>query len=586
MAMAFCRTAIARYTIAVAALALMVLSPIVTYIALNRHAEAALPNSIQYTASAVQTWVTSPVPASNSIDWLSAAVLLWFAGVLVFSVRALGGWFVLGRLRREKSELDNDLRDLCLFLQQRLGINRTIGYFQSRLVDSPAVVGWFRPMVLLPLTAVTGLSPEQLEAVIVHELAHIKRFDSFVNLFQIATETVLFYHPAIWWVNRCIRAERENCCDDIAISLCGNAIEYAKALTAMEAWRATPALVLAANSGSLKSRISRLLGIPAMTTSVPRAGLAVIGLFCAAGALFAAARITGNFEEIDTESIQAVQEPAPAPEPPAAPEPPPAAEAESPTPAAPAPAPTPAPVATPAPIASPAPAATPAPAAPKLMAMQTQPATQPPTPPVPPKGSYIGGLEAAGLKNVSVDQLIALKIQGVTPEYIRDIQAAGLKPSVDDLIALKIQGVKPDYIREIRATGLNPTLSDFIALRIQGVSADYVRRVESQGLKDPSVGDIIAMRIQNVEPADAGEFKKLNLQNVTIHHLIAMRIQGVTPDYIRAMQAAGITSTHIDDYIGARIQGVTPEFVQKARSHGFTDLSLNKLIALKNADVF
>src|SRR5947209_18639181 len=126
-------------------------------------------------------------------------------------------------------------------------------------MDSPAVVGWFRPLVLLPVSAISGLSPEQLDAVIAHELAHIKRLDCFVNLFQIAIETALFYHPAVWLVSRTLRTERENCCDDVAVRVSGNRAAYVRALTIMEAWRPAPALAAAATGGSLKSRISRIL---------------------------------------------------------------------------------------------------------------------------------------------------------------------------------------------------------------------------------------------------------------------------------------------------------------------------------------
>ena len=106
-------------------------------------------------------------------------------------------------------------------------------FAHSDSVDAPAVVGWFRPVVLIPLSAMSGLSVEQLDAIIAHELAHIRRYDALVNLFQIAVETILFYHPAVWWVNRVIRVERENCCDDIAVAVCGNASEYARALAMM-----------------------------------------------------------------------------------------------------------------------------------------------------------------------------------------------------------------------------------------------------------------------------------------------------------------------------------------------------------------
>src|SRR5437660_1057705 len=153
-------------------------------------------------------------------------------------------------------------------------------------MDAPAVLGWFRPVVLLPVRALTGLTEAQIEAVIAHELAHIRRLDCFVNLFQIAPETLLFYHPAVWWVSQRIRAERENCCDDEAIVICGDAVNYARALTLMEEWRTAPALMMAANRGPLAARVVRLLGWDAAATRMRVAGLA--GSFvCLVGALLA-----------------------------------------------------------------------------------------------------------------------------------------------------------------------------------------------------------------------------------------------------------------------------------------------------------
>ena len=123
------------------------------------------------------------------------------------------------------------------------------------------MAGWFRPVVLLPVVGADGIAAEQLDAVIAHELAHVKRLDSFVNLFQIAAETLLFYHPAVWWLSKRIRAERENCCDDVAISVCGNAVEYARALATMAEWQSAPALAMAANRSPLAERVARLLGV-------------------------------------------------------------------------------------------------------------------------------------------------------------------------------------------------------------------------------------------------------------------------------------------------------------------------------------
>ena len=108
---------------------------------------------------------------------------------------------------------------------------------ESTLVDVPTVIGWIKPVILLPASALSGLKPHQLEAILAHELAHIRRHDYLVNLLQTLVETLLFYHPAVWWLSRRIRAERENCCDDLAVSLCGDPYTYAQALADLEELR-------------------------------------------------------------------------------------------------------------------------------------------------------------------------------------------------------------------------------------------------------------------------------------------------------------------------------------------------------------
>jgi GWxTD domain-containing protein len=141
---------------------------------------------------------------------------------------------------------------------------------ESCLVEVPVVLGHFRPVILMPLGLLAGLPAEQIEAILLHELAHIRRCDYLVNLLQRSIEGILFYHPAVWWISGMIRAERENCCDDVAVTMSGNAGEYAAALAALEVKRGTivqPAV--AATGGNLMKRIRRLLypeqpaGLPA-----------------------------------------------------------------------------------------------------------------------------------------------------------------------------------------------------------------------------------------------------------------------------------------------------------------------------------
>src|SRR5262249_33657091 len=134
----------------------------------------------------------------------------------------------------------------------------------SALVQVPAVVGWLRPVGLLPVSAATGLTPGQWEALLAHELAPVRRHDYLVNLLQSIAETMLFYHPAVWWVSRRMRGERENWWADLPVALCGDRLLSARALARLEELRQQPAAALsvAANGGSLMARIRRLLGLP------------------------------------------------------------------------------------------------------------------------------------------------------------------------------------------------------------------------------------------------------------------------------------------------------------------------------------
>jgi uncharacterized protein (TIGR03435 family) len=146
----------------------------------------------------------------------------------------------------------------------RLRLRRRVHVVDSPLVDTPTALGWLRPVVLLPIAALTNLAPMQVEAILAHELAHIRRHDYFVNLLQTLAETLLFYHPAVWWVSARIRAEREHCCDDVAVSVWGDAVGYASALAELETWRMEQlrTLVLAATGGSLLDRVRRVLQVP------------------------------------------------------------------------------------------------------------------------------------------------------------------------------------------------------------------------------------------------------------------------------------------------------------------------------------
>jgi GWxTD domain-containing protein len=199
--------------------------------------------------------------AADFLPWLAP---FWMLGVLAFHLRALAGWIAARRLRRSgvccaAADWTARLEGLAA----RIRISRPVTLFESSLADAPLVIGYLRPIILMPIGLLAGLPAAQVEAILAHELAHIRRQDYIVNLVQTFVEGLLFYHPAVWWISHVIRAERENCCDDVAVAVSGDARQYAAALAALEQNRfAAREIALAATGGSLMNRIRRILEIP------------------------------------------------------------------------------------------------------------------------------------------------------------------------------------------------------------------------------------------------------------------------------------------------------------------------------------
>ncbi|MGO9261627.1 MAG: M56 and DUF3738 domain-containing protein [Bryobacteraceae bacterium] len=294
-----------RYLLACAALGAMMAAPLVTW-GLMRPADASpdaayrirsTPPAPSTAANAgIATTTTLPASVRATVSGVQPApflpwvVMVWLAGAVVFWVRLAGGWVVAARMRsvlvrRAPPEWQETLRKLGA----RIGLSRPVRLLVSALVEVPTVVGWLRPVVLVPVGALGGLPAGQLEALLLHELAHIRRHDYLVNILQSVAEALLFYHPAVWWVSGHIRAEREMCCDDVAVSVSGDVLTYTRALAQLESYRAAHlsahlSAAVAANGGSLSARIARLLGQsrPAVRTGLGPGVLAVAMLLVAA----------------------------------------------------------------------------------------------------------------------------------------------------------------------------------------------------------------------------------------------------------------------------------------------------------------
>lgn len=197
---------------------------------------------------------------------LDSIVLFWGIGASVLLIRLVGSWVYVQQLRAEGIRLTEPrVQSLFRRIADTLQVRQTVHLFESVRVNTPMVIGFVKPVVLLPVGLVTGLTTKQVEAVLAHELAHVKRYDYLVNLLQSLVEVVYFFHPALWWLSVRVREEREHCCDDIAIQVCGDKIALVKALAEVASFRSTPVLAMAfaSKKGVLLNRVQRILGVSA-----------------------------------------------------------------------------------------------------------------------------------------------------------------------------------------------------------------------------------------------------------------------------------------------------------------------------------
>jgi beta-lactamase regulating signal transducer with metallopeptidase domain len=297
------RTASVRYAVGIGALMAMLAVPAVTLAVLlesnanSTSTATGLAAIASVREAALKAEITSSAPAGfTTIDaglWPAAGVFAWMAGIVILSVRLAGGWVVARRMTTQAVRpAAAHVQAAAAMLAEKLALRRAVRVLESSAIAVPVLVGWLRPAVVLPVAALAGLSPAQIEALLAHELAHVHRHDYLVNLLQSFAEVVLFYHPGVWWLSRRVRTERELCCDDLAVGLCDRLV-YATALTDLAAMR-SPRVALAATGGDLLTRVKRILGReePSMSSNarwIPAVAVAALTL-AAVPALLASVR--------------------------------------------------------------------------------------------------------------------------------------------------------------------------------------------------------------------------------------------------------------------------------------------------------
>ena len=211
---------------------------------------------------------------SKALPYLDAA---WLLGVIGLSLRTLGGFYFIHRLKKAAVPVPEALSNRFGWVLRRMGLQGKVRLRLHPGITGPFVIGAFRSVIYLPVSAITALSPDQLDAVLAHELEHIRRADYAWNLVQSLIETVFFFHPAVWWLGARLRDQRELCCDDAALKACDDPLTYATALLSLEEQRRLSvrppqaSLVMALNGqGDAKGLLGRIARILGETKSLPR----------------------------------------------------------------------------------------------------------------------------------------------------------------------------------------------------------------------------------------------------------------------------------------------------------------------------
>jgi beta-lactamase regulating signal transducer with metallopeptidase domain len=556
------RTSNARYLLALSALLLMLAASVATFAWEMRAGQSVTTAStaVPAAAKAIAGFKIAPTlsPVTDALQSTEIGPSLtnlvprlvplidafWIIGVIALSIRSLGGWWLIQRLRATATiEAPAAVQAGFQRISAALGLRRPVLLRVTSAIAGPVTVGALRSLVLLPLTAATSLSPDELEVVLAHELAHVRRADFLWNLLQTLVETLFFFHPAVWWIGARIRHERELCCDDLALKVCPNPMVYAHALFHLEEQRSRQLQLAMALDGhqssqTLRMRIARILGEPASWSanrplrpfSLAAACAALIVLLlpvpqvvagltpshpaalASAASVISSARVAAV--EIHPVVLTSFSSHFGPPEP------------KTVVVAAAAPAPVPQDQAKPSESSE-------------------------------PKSNYIDRMKAAGY-DVDLDKYISMKIQDVTPEYATAMSQLGYgKLTADQLIACKIHNVTPEFLASLKQRGLEAkTLQDAISYRIFDITPEFVAGMNAAGF-----------------------------DNLSPQQLLSLRVQGITPEYATAIrqQFPGVT---VDEVVKTKIFKIDAAFIAEVKAHGFTGLSLEKLVQLRISGIF
>ncbi len=498
--------------------------------------------------------VRSAVQDPN-FDWAWWVVAGWLAGVLVGLVRlGIAHARAYGLVRCSAEVEEPSLRYLARDVARRLGIARPVHLRWNRWSIMPMSVGLFRSTVLLPVGA-KEWTPQHREAVLLHELAHVKRRDCLVQFLAQVTCAVYWFNPLVWVAARQIRVEREHACDDIVLAAGTKASAYAEVL--LEAARSfrsaawsTPAAMAMARRSQLEGRLLAILDSDASRRRFRRGETTLAVAFVAALTLpLTAMHPAPSVQEValtPTPRLLLIEEAT--------------SDQEADTVVAP----------------------------PEQVAHAVETAAIRETEPDPEMVEETQpGRPVQVTDSLTIEQLIRLRQFGVDADYIRALRALGYDNlSVDDLIETAKFGVDANYVRSMASAGFtNQPLGALVELRKFGVDAEYVRDINAAGYSGLSAEDYVELRKFGVEPGTIAVLNDLGYGRLSTEDLVSLSKFGVDPEFIMGLHEAGYEGLSPDELVRARTFGVDPGYVQEMRAAGLEHVTLDQLIELRKRGI-
>ena len=493
--------------------------------------------------SSVSATINIPAPvndvSSSNRWWRHPSInryifIIWVTGVMLLSVYHLLGWRrARGFARRGTSPVPPEWHTRFEQLCDELRFRRLLSLLSSSLVKVPCVVGWVKPVILVPVSMFTSLSPSDIEMILVHELAHVRRYDVLVNMIQAAMETLFFFNPAIWWLSRQIRIEREDCCDEAAILRTGNRLRYARALANLEELRMFQTSFGSAITGTpLSRRIQRITGAtrPRLYSST----LSFSGLLLIIAII---ALLVGSSGGLKSSAVQASENSD-------------AAQTFNPEPG-------------------------------NLRGEWEVESDRDEV------KILVYGRKSSGM-NFALDRDEVEHLIGQGKKSFRIVRDAGtvfLEGTLQKR-GRRVEGsgewyFRPDsaYVHFMSRYGLPENDQQKVfSFAIFDISREFLGELRDAGYADVPYDRLLSMRVQGVTVDDAREFERLGCGHLTPDELISARIHNITPEFVRGFRDAGFADLSYKSFVTLRAFNLDIDDFKDCCRHRFMDMSENNMV--------